>query len=482
MKSTANNRRRKATQKPSGNGHDPNRIVRKRVASLNPSPENGQLYDVADNEDSDLIELAKSIRTKGLKEPLVVTLDNYIISGHRRHRALKMNGQVFARCRVVRVRWAKMATDDYIALLREHNRQRAKSVVEQIREVIVDFAPPEASSNLSEREWQSVNGYQNTNIEIINIEGESRRWNISDAKADHVKFIKQVIFEDRRDYWPLSVRGVHYPLLNYKFWRNIPERIRYRNDDNSYSKTSDLLTRLRLNGTIPWEAIDDETRPFTEYAVWPNARDYVRAMLDGLFDDYFRDLTQSQPNYIECLVEKNTILQMACRVTARYRIKTGSARGFNGIDLWHDLNERFKASGKERLILIVMSDFDPEGEVIPHVAGRTLRDNFGISNLDIVKAAVTKNQIERYKLPEQNFAKESSSNREWFVKRNGGNESVYELEAIHPDAMLKDLEWTIQNVLDMQLFRAEAARENEERPYLDAKRREVMEILKGLEE
>src|SRR4029079_8255821 len=144
---------------------------------------------------------------------------------------LEMNGQVFARCRVLRKRRLKMGTDDYIALLREHNRQRSQSVVEQARDELVDLDPIESLSNLDDRHEESVNGYTQTNIEIIEIEGQSCRFNISYDKADHVKFIKQVIFEDRKDYWPLSVRGVHYPLLNYKFWRNISQKIRYCNDD-----------------------------------------------------------------------------------------------------------------------------------------------------------------------------------------------------------------------------------------------------------
>ena len=67
------------------------RLVRKRVSSLKPSPENTQLYrDPLD--DPDISKLAASIKRNGC-EPLTVTKDNFIVSGHRRHAALEEIGQ-----------------------------------------------------------------------------------------------------------------------------------------------------------------------------------------------------------------------------------------------------------------------------------------------------------------------------------------------------------------------------------------------------
>src|SRR5262249_49976478 len=157
-------------------------------------------------------------------------------------------------------------------------------------------------------------------------------------------------------------------------------------------------------------------------------------------------------NHVEVVCEKNTIYHMVLRVTERYQIPTSSGRGFNSIDPWHDLRERYDDSGKERLIVIVLSDFDPEGEMIPQVGGRTLRDDFGVEDLTIIKAGVTREQIERYDLPPQNFAKETSSNFKWFVDRNGGDEAVYELEALDPEDMLRDLDSIIRSVIDVDLF------------------------------
>jgi hypothetical protein len=455
--------------------------VRKRVASLKPSYENELLYRPVED-DPDIDALAESIRKLGLQEALIVTADNYIVSGHRRHTALQRIGQVFCTCRVLPTRRTDLTTDEYVALLREHNRQRNKTVAEQVREELVDINPAEAHRRLRVARSKSVNAPEHNGVGELTIEGTKRRSQISDQKAQHVQYVKQVIFRDRRDYWPLSVRGVHYALLSYEFLRNIPQKLPYKNDDNSYQATSDLITRLRLAGEVPWRAFDDTTRPFREFRAFDNVREFVRQEVEGLFGGYWRNLMQTQPNHVEVLCEKNTVYHMVLRVTEKYQIPTSSGRGFNSIDPWHDLYERFTDSGKERLIVIVLSDYDPEGEMIPQVGGRTLRDDFGVDDLTIIKAGVTRDQIEKYSLPPQNFAKESSSNYDWFVGRNGGDDTVYELEALAPEDMMNDLETIIRGVIDVDLFNREVAVEVGEAAYLEAARTKAAKALKEIGE
>jgi hypothetical protein len=468
------------------------RVIRRRVASLKPSAENRRLYDA--DEEAEIDKLAESIRKHGLHQPLVVTKDNWIVSGHRRHLALEQLGRKFVTCHVLLRRRSSWTTDEFLALLRDHNRQRDKSAADRVREALVDIDPEQAHHRLCEQRDKSVYAPEYNGVPEIEIEGEKRRWNISADKAEHVKYIKKIVFEERRKYWPLSVRGVHYPLLNYDFVRGYywPHRdepdfgtrrvLPYRNDSGSYDATSDLITRLRLNGTIPWEAFDDFTRPVKEFFPFRDVRQFIRQEIDRLFVGYWRDLLQTQPNYVEVLCEKNTIYHMVLGVTQKYQIPTGSGRGYNSIDPWHDLYERYRRSGKKRLILIVLSDYDPEGEWIPIVGGRTLRDDFGVEDFSIYKAGVTREQIERYGLPPQNFAKEESSLWDWFVERNGGDDTVWELEALEPRHMLADLDRVIRSVIDLDLFKRELEAEKQEARELEARQLAAKKALKGLVE
>ena len=62
------------------------------IYDILPSPENAELYRPVTPDDPETIRLADSIRAEGVKEPLVITQDNYILSGHRRHVAARMAG------------------------------------------------------------------------------------------------------------------------------------------------------------------------------------------------------------------------------------------------------------------------------------------------------------------------------------------------------------------------------------------------------
>jgi hypothetical protein len=152
------------------------------------------------------------------------------------------------------------------------------------------------------------------------------------------------------------------------------------------------------------------------------------------------------------------------------RSTLGVARRNNSRNLVRSL----QVTGQDRLVS------DRRAGSLPHVAGCTLRDDFGVNDLEIIKAGVTREQIGDYELPPQNFAKEKSSNYDWFVDRNDGDDTVYELEALDPAVMLEDLEDTITSVLDMELYNAEVAAEKDEAAYLEAAQKKVVEVLHGI--
>jgi hypothetical protein len=64
----------------------------RRLDSLKPAPENDVLYKAIAYDDPELLELARSIKERGIQEPLLVSRDGYIISGHRRRIAALIAG------------------------------------------------------------------------------------------------------------------------------------------------------------------------------------------------------------------------------------------------------------------------------------------------------------------------------------------------------------------------------------------------------
>jgi hypothetical protein len=462
----------------------PYKTVRKRLSSIKPSPENERLYRPIDPEDADIITLAESIAERGLREPIVVTADGYIVSGHRRYAACLINEQVVVPCIVLSSRRDEYADDEYLALLRDYNRQRHKNIAEQVRETLVDHADGgDAYAVLKDYRQKTVFAAQHNGIETLDIKGSKVRRPISPSSAEHVRLIKKMIFEDRRDYWPMSCRAVHYPLLNYDFFRSIYKKIKYANDRQSSKATADLITRLRLIGVIPWEAIEDETRPVAKKSGFSDVREFIKREIDAFCTGYWRDLQQSQPNHIEVLCEKNTIFNMVLRITQPYQIVTGSGRGFSSIDYLRDIYVRYRQSRRERLILVVLSDYDPSGEEIPQVVGRTMRDDFGLASdeFDIIKAGVTREQITKYKLPSGGEAKAADDKRApAFIKANDGDGRIYELEALEPQVMLNDLDAVLRGVMDLDAYNHEVEEEESEAYFLQTRQKAAGEALKGL--
>src|SRR5262249_24316997 len=142
------------------------------------------------------------------------------------------------------------------------------------------------------------------------------------------------------------------------------------------------------------------------------------------------------------------------------------------LDARHKLAERFRSSGKENLIILFLSDFDPDGKEIAHSFARSMRDDFGIRNLHPVQVALTPDQVARLQLPPTLKAKTTSSNYGKFAKKHG--DTAYELEAVPPDRLQKLTRDAIDAVIDVDAFNAELDAEREDAAALDILRHKAI--------
>lgn len=433
---------------------------------------NDQLYDPVDESEPSFLALVESIREHGILEPLAVSADGYILSGHRRHAA----AQCLDLERIpVRIRHDVSYfgdRDEFLRLLASYNRQRVKTATEQLREEVALMSDASCRQvRRFRRESAALNGDG-----AVELRQRRRRSAIRDKLELRDAIIKVVRAEERN--WPLSDRAVHYRLLNIPgLVRNDRTRLPYDNAAAAYDDVTDMLTRLRLDGSVPFEAIADETRPVVVWDTHRSAGDFVRRECDRFLADYWRDLLQSQPNWIELLVEKNTVANQLRNIAGKYTVPMTSGRGYSSLPPRKEMVDRFRASGRENLVVIVVSDFDPEGEDIPTSFGVSLRDDFGVSagRLQIVKAVLTAEQVRSMDLHAGQLSKESSSRYRRFVEANG--ERAWELESVTADQLREIVESAIRGVLDVEAFEAKVERERLEQQELDAKRRRLRQAL-----
>lgn len=448
------------------------------VDEVQPSPENEQLYRPVHEGDPEIHNLAVSIGRDGVLESLVVTEDGYILSGHRRHAAAMLAGLEAVPCRVYPIRRAD-DLDRFVRLLREFNRQRNKTTDELIREEVVTLNPEvehrALAAKRAEIERQTLRP-----ADVFAIRGVQHRSALSDAKRPFLEAVQRII-DCRRVYWPVSDRQIHYALLNAPplIHAGKPASV-YRNDQRSYKRLVDLLTRARLEGEIDMEAIADETRPMSRWSTHQTVQSFVRNELDLLFCGYWRDLLQDQQVHIEIFGEKLTIASIINPVARRFGIPTTIGRGYSSLPPRWEIAQRFQRSGKSRLVMLIVADFDPDGEEIAQSLARSLRDDFGIQKIDPIKVALTADQVRALSLPPTHLkAKSTSSRYGGFVSRHGSD--VYELEAIEPERLATLLTEAVQGVLDIERFNAQMEAEKQDAMHLAAVRKLAVDAMAGLE-
>ena len=448
------------------------RIFNLGVDQITQSPENEQLYRPVKDDDVELSALAASIAEHGVREPIVITRDNYIVSGHRRHAAAKLAELTNVPCRRLDV--SREGNGDYLVLLREFNRQRVKTRDEALREEVVSVNPEAAHQALTEYRAEKAKIWADT-IEIRDSKGRAE---ISSAKRPFLDACRDIIARLQK-YWPLADRQIHYQLLNDPplIHASKPQS-RYRNDRSSYKALTDLLTRARHAGLISYKVIADATRPVTHWKVFPTVAAYYRKEFADMLNGYWRDLMQSQPNHIEIVAEKLTVKSIVDPVAANYCIPLTIGRGFCSTRPLYDIAERFRKSGKEDLVLLSISDLDPDGDEITHSVARRLRDDFNIAGTQAVKVALTTEQVSDLELPPNSErAKRGSPNFKRFVQRYG-SDLVYELEAVPPDVLAELLTEAIDNVIDPEAFNDEVEAEHEDAAHIADARERVLRVLR----
>jgi hypothetical protein len=442
------------------------------VADIKPAVINDVVYGVINSNDPSLDELARTMAAEGQLEPVVLTLDDVLPSGHRRRAVAIRLGWQTLKAR----RHPVYASDpEFEKLLVTFNTHRDKSPAMRVREQLVLADPESAYQNLvREREEAS-----RVKAETLVIGAGRERAQITEAKRPLLDAIECVI-DDLRAYWPLSDRRIHYALLNDPPLIHAKKSdSRYRNDRKSYKALCELLTRARLEYIIPFEAIGDETRPVTTWDVYANVGPFIRRQVERFCSGYARDLVQDQPNHIEIVGEKLTIEGIVRPVAARYCIPYTIGRGYSSLPPRKAMYDRFEKSAKAKLVILFMCDHDPEGWNIAESFAKSIRDDFRVDAVEAVKVALKPEQVRALGLPPNTDAKPSSSRFKKFAAKFGP--AAYELEAAPPDRLEAWLDEAVRAVIDIDRFNGQVEAEKPDAVTIAAFKRASIEYLKTLQ-
>ena len=412
--------------------------------SVKPAPENDEIYGVVED-DEQMDALVDSIERLGLEEPLIVTHDSVIISGHRRYHACGILG--LEQIPVRRKTMSHEGHPDFHRLLTEYNPQRIKRTSSLLREALLRMKDGSPTALLYDHRRSSTE-VEADFMEVVGI----KTVNPVSAKKRGFLRASKVVIEDLRSFWP--------------------EHYRYRNDKTSYDALVELLRQARYSGEVSMRCIDDSTRPRFVPNGYRNLPHFIDHELEEFLTGYHRSPQLDQPRHIEVLGEKNTLMQIIRPICGDYYIPMTLGRGYASIPVWRDMADRFRQSGKDAFTLIIASDYDPEGFDLADDAIRSLRDCFGV-DVEGHRIAVERDQIDELELAADfNPAKETSSRLRSFVERTGGK-ATWELEALPPEYLQDQLRAAIEANMNMEIYNASLQQMKEDAKYLASVRDDI---------
>jgi hypothetical protein len=255
-----------------------------------------------------------------------------------------------------------------------------------------------------------------------------------------------VAIEVLRAVNPMTVRQVYYQLVS----RQVIE-----NNEGRYKAVSNLLADARRDGSIPWEWIEDRNRRPRAVPMWGSLAKFGKAILPA----YRRDVWGTQPGLVEAWLEKDALSGIFEDVLRDYGVTLQVARGYDGWDSIHNAAERY--GNGAGVTVLYFGDFDPSGLDMV----RSLRDRLAElgAEPEIIRCALTADDIERYHLP-ADFTKKTDTRRKKFVAEHG--EKCVELDALPVDVLRARLVDQVEQRLDLAALAVVKVQEDRDRDRL----------------
>ena len=189
-----------------------------------------------------------------------------------------------------------------------------------------------------------------------------------------------------------------------------------------YDKVGRLLVEMRLDHSLPWEWIADNTRWMRKPITYGSLGDAAQWWAAG----YRRELVPALGR-VEVWLEKDALAGVIYPVTKEWDVPLMVTRGYASLSFLHSAAE----SWDEAVTIYYLGDHDPSGRDIDRNVEERLREFAPDIDLTFERIAVTEEQIARWNLPSRPTKRTDTRSRDWV------GDSI-ELDAILPDR-LRDL-------------------------------------------
>lgn len=278
-----------------------------------------------------------------------------------------------------------------------------------------------------------------------------RETNFRFKSRQRIELMQEII----RDYDEQGLRLTARPLYYQFVSRNVID-----NTERSYKNLTALLTDARYAGLVAWSAIEDRGREPTQWREYASLGECV----DSALRNYRLQRWNDQPNYAELWVEKQALAGVLEPLAAEFHCTLMVNKGYSSASAMWESAQRFIAHNRNDQVahLFYVGDHDPSGEDMVRDIGERLRE-FGVRDLNMVKVALTMEQVEEHE-PPPNPAKRSDSRFEKYSELHG--DESWEVDALPPQVLQQLIRDQLESVLDRKAWEKTIEREERDKAKL----------------
>ena len=221
-----------------------------------------------------------------------------------------------------------------------------------------------------------------------------------------------------------TLRRVYYGLVAQNI---IP------NTERSYKNLSATLDKARWEGLLPMTCLDDLGREVSVWESWASVAELAEDMAARFRTDWWAD---ADP-VVEMWGEKQAVAGIVEPVCSRWGVPFLACRGFSSLTALAEAADRL--DGRSATIFYV-GDHDPSGLDMDRDLQARL-DRLG-ADVELVRVALTAEQIEEHQLPPQP-TKAKDSRAFGYSLEHGGS---WELDALPADVLaglVRDALWPL---------------------------------------
>jgi hypothetical protein len=252
-----------------------------------------------------------------------------------------------------------------------------------------------------------------------------------------------------KDDHPMTVRQVFYQLVA----RGVIEKT----EEEYQGTVIRLLTDMRLDDSVRFEWIVDESRRRRENQTYNNIADAARDTARF----YRRSALQACPDYIEVWSEKEALAGIIEDAASEYDVPIIVSKGMPSLTQLHGSAVRIAlaANAGKQTYIYQFGDHDPSGVLIPQTIERRLHqfcEKFHCQPPIIERVALTEEQIDEFNLPTRPTKREGNRHAHKFE-----GDSV-ELDAL-PSSELRSMVREVigRHISDHQLTTLRVVEESE---------------------